>query len=294
LGYVSDSEPYVHLAPFAFVQRSLQPRLAHLPRITVVTPSFNQAAFLERTIRSVLNQGYPNLEYIVMDGGSTDGSVEIIRRYADRLAHWTSGPDEGQAAAIRAGWVRATGDVLAWLNSDDFYQDGALRFVGERFADDPRLELLYGRCELVDPSNSKLGYVGEPFSRVIMLASHDVVPQPAAFMRATAVALAGGLDTSLHYAMDFDLFMRLAERQPPRFVPRLLAGATIHPATKTLTGAAAMAAERHAIRRRHARGLERLLVEIQPLASRLFRATPEPVRRAIRHLRPRRVFGHRA
>src|ERR1700693_1288297 len=104
--------------------------MASIPRITVVTPSYQQSRWLERSIESVLGQGYPDLEYIVLDGGSTDGSLAVIERHANRLARWSSGPDGGQAAAIDAGWRSATGDVLAWLNSDDFYLPGTLEIVG--------------------------------------------------------------------------------------------------------------------------------------------------------------------
>ena len=103
------------------------------PRISIVTPSFNQGQFLEETIRSVLEQGYPNLEYMVIDGGSTDGSIEIIRKYEKRLAYWTSEPDRGQADAINKGWRRATGEILAYLNSDDTYCPNALRLAAEAF-----------------------------------------------------------------------------------------------------------------------------------------------------------------
>src|SRR5687767_5199473 len=106
-----------------------------LPVISLVTPSLNQASFLERAIRSVIEQNYPNLEYIVMDGGSTDGSVDIIEEYSDRLAYWVSEPDGGQSAAINAGWSRSSGNVLAWLNSDDYLLPGTLQWPGQFFAD---------------------------------------------------------------------------------------------------------------------------------------------------------------
>jgi len=126
------------------------------PRITVITPSFNQAPFLEQTIRSVLDQDYPNLEYIVVDGGSTDGSQEIIERYAGRLHWWCSEPDRGQSHALNKGLSKATGDVIAYLNSDDWYLPGVLAEVGDFFRDHPETDFLYGRCRMVDEEGQTL------------------------------------------------------------------------------------------------------------------------------------------
>src|SRR4051812_33606750 len=120
--------------------------MSSLPRITVVTPSFNQAQYLEQTIRSVLDQGYPNLEYIVIDGGSTDGSVDILRRYDDELAYWVSEPDAGQSWAINRGIERATGDVVAYINSDDYYLPGAFAHAMPLFAD-TGIRWVAGTCE---------------------------------------------------------------------------------------------------------------------------------------------------
>ena len=131
-----------------------------LPSITVVTPSFNQARFLERTIRSVLDQGYAQLEYLILDGGSSDGSTDIIRAYESHLAYWISEPDDGQSAAVNAGWRRASGEILGWLNSDDFYLPGTLQFVGEFFAAHPDVAFLYGTCDVVDEAGRKLRQVG--------------------------------------------------------------------------------------------------------------------------------------
>ena len=154
-----------------------------LPKISVVTPSFNQASFLEETIQSVLSQGYPDLEYIVMDGGSTDGSAEIIRKYADRLADWKSAKDGGQADAIRTGFARATGEILCWLNSDDTIAPGTLRRVGEFFAAHPDVDLVYGDLNLVDAEGKRL-YTARPLLRLgILVYENPFIPQQGMFWR---------------------------------------------------------------------------------------------------------------
>src|SRR5690242_3711403 len=124
--------------------------MSDLPKISIITPSFNQAAYIEQTIKSVLDQDYPNLEYIVIDGGSSDGSVEIIRKYENRIAFWVSEPDNGQAHAINKGLARATGDIIAYLNSDDYYLQGALKQVADLSNRRSDLDLLHGRCRVVD------------------------------------------------------------------------------------------------------------------------------------------------
>lgn len=265
--------------------------LTELPRITIVTPSYQQAPFLERTIRSVLDQGYPNLEYFVHDGGSTDGSVEIIERYAAQLSAWRSGPDGGQSDAILSGWERATGDVVAWLNSDDFLLPGTLDFIGNTFANRPDETFVYGQVELVDTAGRPLGRIGEPFRRRTLLFSRNVVPQPAAFVRRSALVQAGSLDRDLHFAMDLDLWLRLAQIRAPVYVDRPLAGATVHAEAKTTRDRDPMARERQAVRMRHARGAERAVVALQPVASAAYWRLPEPARSLIDRVRPRR---HRA
>lgn len=179
------------------------------PRVSIVTPSYNQARFLEETIRSVLLQGYPNLEYIIMDGGSTDGSVEIIRKYEPWLAYWVSEKDGGQADAIDKGWRMATGDVVAWLNSDDTYVPGA---VGKAMA----LLAAHPSASVIAGSTAFVGEDGVPI-RVITPSVFDphvhlILPpyaQPGVFCRRSAVEATGFLDTTLHYVMDHDLWYRL-------------------------------------------------------------------------------------
>ena len=129
-----------------------------LPRITVVTPSFNQGRFLEETIQSVLYQDYPNLEYIVMDGGSTDGSADIIRRYSDQLAYWVSRPDRGQTDALIQGFGRASGDVLCWLCADDVWEPGTLWEVGRIFASQPETRAVYGDATFVDIEGRRIRF----------------------------------------------------------------------------------------------------------------------------------------
>jgi glycosyltransferase involved in cell wall biosynthesis len=262
-----------------------------LPRITIVTPSFNQAQFLERTIRSVLDQEYPRLEYLIMDGGSTDGSVEIIRRYAGRLTYWTSGPDGGQAAAINAGWRMAHGEVLAWLNSDDFYLPGALSAVGHAFAEHPDAPLVYGQTRLVDADGLPLGTVGSAYRPQLLMYSHQLIPQPSSFFRRSAIDAVGLLDESLHYSMDLDLLLRLSGIARPLMLQQTLAEATVHSEAKTTRDRGKAAADTHRVRLRYARGAGAILVRLQPAMSWVYERMPAPARAFANRLRPRRVYS---
>lgn len=203
--------------------------------VSIVTPSFGQAPFLEETIRSVLDQDHPHVEYAVVDGGSTDGSVDIIRRYAERLSWWVTEPDRGQTHAIQKGWVRARGSVLAYLNSDDVYLPGAVRRAVEAFESDPDAVVVFGNCELVDERTGAVRLLDAgPVDLAGLLTRRRLIPQPAAFVRADAVRVIGGPDESLHYAMDFDLWVRLLARGPARFVGGPpLARYRWHPAAKS-------------------------------------------------------------
>jgi glycosyltransferase involved in cell wall biosynthesis len=263
---------------------------ANLPTMTIVTPSFNQGRFLERTIRSVLEQGYPNLEYMVMDGASTDDSVEIIRKYADRLTYWTSVPDGGQSAAINAGWRMATGDIIAWQNSDDVYLPGALHAIGEAFMEHPDAVLIYGQTQRIDADGMPLGTIGSAFRRRTLLYSHQLIPLTSAFFRRSAVEAVGLLDESLHYSMDLDLFLRLTSIAPPVMLNRTLAEATIHADAKTTRDRDIAGGETHRVRLRYARGVGALLVRLQPILSWTFHRMPGWLRSAVNRLRPRRVY----
>lgn len=189
----------------------LMPNGRPWPRISVVTPSYNQAAFLEETLRSVLLQGYPNLEYLVMDGGSTDSSAAIIERYAPWLSHWQSQRDDGQTGAIADGFALASGEILAWLNSDDRYRPGVLARVGECFAARPGVGFLCGDVNHIreDGSLIKRHFIAPPsFIVTANVGFHNMI-QPGCYWRHDAYRRAGGLDRSFRFCMDRDLFLRL-------------------------------------------------------------------------------------
>lgn len=226
--------------------------MADLPRITIVTPSYNQAEFLERTIRSVLDQGYPNLEYIIVDGGSTDGSVEIIRRYADRLTWWVSEPDRGQSHAINKGLRRATGEWVAWQNSDDIYYPGAFHDLARAAANNPRAELIIGDMMLIDAQDQPLRdicYV-KPSYRAL-LAEGMVLANQSAFWRRCIHERVGWLDETLHYAFDYDWFLRLTRHARSVHVPRIWGAFRLHGAAKTGSQGARFLEENDRIRAGH-------------------------------------------
>ena len=207
----------------------------NLPMISLVTPSYQQGGFLERTIRSVLDQGYGNLEYIVQDGGSSDQSVSVIERYADRIARWESRQDNGQAHAINLGLVKSHGDVMGWLNSDDVLLPNALTFVGDYFARHPSVDVIYGNRLLIDEHDSEIGRWVLPKHSKDALSWADFVPQETMFWRRDIWDRAGGqIDETFQFAIDWDLLIRFREAGA-RFVhiPRFLGGFRVHEEQKT-------------------------------------------------------------
>jgi len=204
------------------------------PKISVVTPSFNQAEYLERTILSVLDQGYANLEYIVIDGGSTDGSIEIIRKYEDRLAYWVSEPDQGQADAINKGLRCATGDWLAWQNSDDVYYPGVFADIAQTASRHPEADLIIGNMMIIDAQDKPLRdirYVTPSYGA--LRAEGMVMVNQAAFWRRRVHAEIGWLEESLQFSFDYEWFLRLTERYRGVHVNRIWGGFRLHGATKT-------------------------------------------------------------
>lgn len=205
-------------------------------RISVVTPSYNQGGYLEETIRSVLDQKYPDLEYIVMDGGSTDGSVDIIRKYEDRMAHWQSERDAGQADALRRGFWMATGEVFAWINSDDRLEPGALAAVGDFFSLHPETDLAYGNLDFIDAAGKRLFTAYPVLDLRILIYENPFVPQQAMFWRRGLYEKIGGIDPALRFAMDFDLTLRfLRERPRVAKIDRVLGSFRVHPEAKSST-----------------------------------------------------------
>lgn len=206
-----------------------------LPLVSIVTPSFNQAAFLQSAIQSVLEQDYPNLEYLIVDGGSTDGSVEIIRKYADRLAWWVSEPDEGQTDAINKGFARARGEILAWLNSDDTYEPGAVTAAVNFLMAHPEVGLVYGNANFIDEQGRVIGRFPAAQTDYRRLRRGYVhIPQQAAFFRGNLWRAVGPLDPSFYFAMDYDLWVRLAARAEVRYVPQTWANFRLHTRGKTI------------------------------------------------------------
>ena len=207
-----------------------------LPLVTVVTPSFNQARFLEETINSVLNQTYPNLQYIIMDGGSSDGSLEIIKKYAARLAHWVSEKDSGQTDAINKGFALAKGEILAWLNSDDTLLPNAIEEAVAYLSEHPETGMVYGDANYIDENSRVRGKFPAAETDLPRLRRGYVhIPQQASFFRRSLWEQVGPLDPKFFFAMDYDLWVRLAEKTGLKYIPRTWANFRLHADAKTIS-----------------------------------------------------------
>ena len=255
-----------------------------LPRFTIVTPSYNQGRYLEQTIRSVLGQRYPRLDYIVMDGGSTDGSAAIIERYAPWLAHWQTGRDHGQAQSILDGFRHGDGSLLAFVNSDDLLLPGALWTVARHFLAHRDCHLAVGDNVVIDAAGDVVGYGwSTPPDHATLLHWGCTFAQTSSFWTREAFERVGGFDGGLQFAFDLDLFMRLTRERRAEHIPRFLSAVRYHAETKTSTiphiGRAEDARLRAAEGAGDASWVERRAVR---LSRHLFRSTYTRVRGAMR------------
>lgn len=201
-------------------------------KISIITPSFNQGEFIEQTILSILDQGYPNLEYILLDGASTDNTVNIIKKYEKQLAYWVSEKDNGQADAINKGLKKATGEIVAWLNSDDRYFSDSLTTVAKAFSDNPDVDLIYGNVENLYSNGKQELYINKIFNPIDFL-SRVSIHQPSVFWRKRLHDKIGFLDQHLHYLMDYDLWMRIFFKYKTLKIEKTLSRFRIHHYSKT-------------------------------------------------------------
>ena len=209
------------------------------PIVSIITPSYNQGCFIEETIKSVLAQDYKNIEYLIIDGGSSDNTVDIIKRYNSKLK-WISEKDEGQADAINKGIKMSKGEIIYWLNSDDTLLPGVITNVIECFLRNPTTALVYGKSFFIDSNGKTIGNV--PFEPFIYetFAVINYIPQPSAFFKREVYNVLNGFDTSMHYAFDYDLWIRIAQKFDVTFIPEYLSCYRLHKTSKTVSKAHAL------------------------------------------------------
>ncbi len=214
------------------------------PLVSIITPSFNQAAFLEQTLLSVLEQDYPRIEYWVIDGGSTDSSLEIIKKYAPRLAGWVSEKDRGQADGVNKGFAKATGEVIGWVNSDDLYYPGAIASAVEAFRQHPDASFVFSDVESIDEHGTAFNLMRYGDWKLADLMTFKIIGQPGVFMRREVLEQAGYLDLSYNYLLDVQLWLRMAAIAEPVYVPgKVWAAARIHSDAKNIAHAEKFGAE---------------------------------------------------
>jgi glycosyltransferase involved in cell wall biosynthesis len=209
------------------------------PKISIVTPSYNQAHYIERTIKSVLDQRYPNLEYIVMDGGSKDGTVKILKKYGDQIK-WKSEKDSGQSEAINKGLRKATGEIVAFLNSDDTYVPGTLEKVAQYFQDNPEMKWVYGKCRIIDKNEKEIRRPITWYKNSLLknysynkLLSENFISQPATFWKREIHKEFGYFDENDHWCMDYEFWLRIGQKYPAGVINAYLANFRYHTDSKS-------------------------------------------------------------
>lgn len=209
------------------------------PKISIVTPSLNQGEFIEETLLSVLSQNYPHLEYLVMDGGSSDNTLKVLEKYSDRI-RWISEADEGQTNAINKGLRLTDGAIVGYLNADDILLPGALWKVADAFLRHPDAMWAIGKCRIVDKKNNEIRRAVTRYKNLLLrmggfplLVMTNYISQPSTFWRREALETVGFLDENLHYVMDYDYWLRLYSQYSPIFIAEYLADFKIHPSSKT-------------------------------------------------------------
>jgi glycosyltransferase involved in cell wall biosynthesis len=213
--------------------------MSTFPKISIITPSFNQGKFIERTIKSVLDQGYPNLEYLVMDGGSTDETIDILKKYGAGLT-WISEKDKGQADAINKGIRMSTGDIVAYLNSDDIYEPFALQKVAQYFTEHAGTMWLTGRCRIIDTEDREVrgmitrykNFLLRHYSYNLLLVTNPI-SQPATFWRRSVINEFGLFNVDEHLVMDYDYWLRIGKKYPLAVLDEYVAGFRVYASSKT-------------------------------------------------------------
>ena len=210
------------------------------PKISIITPSYNQGHYIEQTILSVISQGYPNLEYIIIDGGSIDNTVDIIKKYADKITYWVSEPDKGQSDALNKGLQKCTGEIFNWINSDDYFEEGTLFKIAQYFTDHPSTDLLCGYCSYFNSKTLQQTFLhrSEIFATVEETLIQQTINQPSSFFKLSVVQGLGGINKDLHYCMDLDLWFRYLVQYGQKdilLVTDLFAHFRLHDESKTVS-----------------------------------------------------------
>lgn len=208
-------------------------------KISIITPSFNQADFIERTIQSVLNQNYSNIEHIIMDGGSTDGTIEILKKYSNRII-WKSEKDSGQSDAINKGLKMATGDIVAYLNSDDTYESSSFQKIINFFENNPENKWVYGQCRIIDENDKEIRKLITFYKNWLLkkysykkLLTENFISQPATFWRKELLEEIGYLNEDEHFCMDYEFWLRIGNKYPAGVINKYLANFRYYPNSKS-------------------------------------------------------------